>query len=170
MVGTNENEADNETQQTSNAVLSKVQRRRLRRRYDPVCVQSRLRLQRCRLNAIASRRISNRESARRSREQKAQEREHLIAENMALVSQNKNLSSEADDLRAQLRKLQEEATPRLEYRRWVSPFAMVSQDVDWNSAFASGPGPRSESSLRSWLEDPLGDLENSNEALAERVA
>ena len=117
--------------------------------------------------AVLSSRASNRESARRSREQKAQERDRLIAENMDLTSQNKILSSEADDLREQLRKARKvELSPCLEYRRWVSPFAMVTHEMEQSSEVVAGTGPRSESSLRSWL-DPLGDLGNSDENLLE---
>lgn len=117
--------------------------------------------------AVLSSRASNRESARRSREQKAQERERLIAENMDLTSQNKILSLEADELREQLRKARkEEVTPCLEYRHWVSPFAMVTHELEQSSEVVTGTGPRSESSLRSWL-DPLCDLGNYDETLLE---
>ena len=84
---------------------------------------------------------------------------------MDLTSQNKILSSEADDLREQLRKAcKEEMTPCLEYRRWVSPFAMVTHELEQSSKVVAGTGPRSESSLRSWL-DPLGDLGNPDDLL-----
>ena len=60
------------------------------------------------------------------------------------------LTSEVDDLRAQIRKLEKQATPSDDYKRWVSPFAMTPQDIG-HSDLTTDIDLRSESSLRSWL-------------------